>query len=100
MSKVALVSHDLPTIHGRAGGVGTFVAQFAALLREKGEDVTIILTRQETEPMRIDEKWRGKYEHLGIRLVELHNAPPSPDWWSDAWAARLSRQVAPLLRGF
>ncbi|MGA3204753.1 MAG: glycosyltransferase [Bryobacteraceae bacterium] len=100
MSKVALVSHDLPTIHGRAGGVGTFVAQFAALLRERGEDVTIILTRQETEPTRIDEKWRRKYEHLGIRLVELHNAPPSPDRWSDAWTARLSQQVAPLLRGF
>ena len=100
MSKVALVSHDVPTIHGRAGGVGTFVAQFAALLREHGDDVTIILTRQETEPTLVDDAWRKKYEALGIGLVEVHNAPPSAERWSDTWPARLSEQLAPHLREF
>jgi glycosyltransferase involved in cell wall biosynthesis len=100
MSKVALVSHDVPTIRGRAGGVGTFVVQFATLLSERGEDVTIILTRQETEPTRVDENWRRKYESLGIGLIEIHNTPPSADRWSDAWPARLSELVAPTLRGF
>jgi O-antigen biosynthesis protein len=100
MSKVALVSHDVPTVHGRAGGAGTFITQFAALLRSRGEEVTIILTRQEVEPTPIDEIWRRKYASRGIRLIELHSEPPRPDRWSDAWPARLSEQVAPLLHDF
>src|SRR5581483_9235073 len=67
---------------------------------ERGDEVTIILTRQETEPTLIDESWRQKYAALGIALIELHSTPPSPDRWCDAWPARLSEQVAPHLRAF
>lgn len=100
MARVALVSHDVPTIRGRSGGVGTFVAHFSQLLREQGHEVTIVLTRQETEPTVVDELWRNRYESRDIRLIELHNTPPSRLRWSDVWPVRLSEQVAPLLREF
>ncbi len=101
MARVALVSHDVQTLlGGRAGGVGAFVTHFASLLRERGDDVTIVLTRQETFPVRVDEAWRERYRRWGIDLIELNNTPPSPDRWSDAWPLRLSEQVAPLLDGF
>ena len=48
MSKVALVTHDIQTISGRSGGVAAFVTHFGRLLADAGDEVTIILTRQET----------------------------------------------------
>jgi O-antigen biosynthesis protein len=100
MSKVALVTHDVQTLAGRAGGVAAFVTHWARLLRQAGEEVTIVLTRQETHPVAIDEKWRSRYAEWGIKLVELHNTEPSPDRWSEPWTARLSELVAPHLNGF
>lgn len=100
MSKVALVSHDVQTIRGRAGGVGAFVTHFARLLRDSGDEVTIILTRQETFPVEIDESWRRKFADWGIEILEFHNAEPSPDRWSQPWADRLSELVAPRLADF
>lgn len=100
MSKVALVSHDIQTVQGRAGGVGAFVTHFARLLREAGEEVAIILARAETEPRTIDEAWRARYRSWGIEIAEFHNTPPRPDRWSDAWPLRLSEQIAPLVNGF
>ncbi|HEX3744649.1 MAG TPA: glycosyltransferase [Bryobacteraceae bacterium] len=100
MSKVALVSHDVQTIHGRAGGVGAFVTHFGRLLRKAGEEVTIILTRQETHPVHIDDQWRRTYEDCGIGIVELHNSEARADRWADSWTVRLAEQVTPLLAGF
>jgi glycosyltransferase involved in cell wall biosynthesis len=100
MSKVALVSHDVQTIDGRAGGVAAFVTHFGRLLREAGEEVTIILTRQETHPVHVDENWRRRYRDWGIGVVELHTSKPRADRWADTWTARLSEQVTPLLSGF
>lgn len=100
MPRVALVSHDVQTVQGRTGGVGTFVTRFARLLREAGDDVTIILARAETEPREVDEVWRERYRSWGIHLIERHNTPPRADRWSDAWPIRLSEQIAPLLEGF
>lgn len=101
MARVALVSHDVQTVlGGRAGGVGAFVTHFATLLRRHGDEVTIILTRQEPFPVKVDEEWRRRYQDLGISLIELHNAPPSADRWSDAWPLRLSEPLAPMLEQF
>jgi glycosyltransferase involved in cell wall biosynthesis/GT2 family glycosyltransferase len=100
MAKVALVSHDVQTVQGRAGGVGAFVTHFAGLLREAGDEVTIILARAEPEPREVDEVWRARYRAWGIHLIERHNSPPRADRWSDAWPLRLSEQIAPLLEGF
>lgn len=94
------MSHDVQAIRGRAGGVGSFVTHWAELLRDRGDEVTIVLVRQETEPVRVDESWRRRYRERGIGLLEIHNAPPSPWRWSDAWPARLSERVAPHLAGF
>ena len=101
MARVALVSHDVQTVlGGRAGGVGAFVTHFATLLRRQGDEVTIILTRQETFSVEVDKEWRERYRDLGISLIELHNTPPTPDRWSDAWPVRLSEAVAPLLEEY
>ena len=101
MARVALVSHDVQTVlDGRAGGVGAFVTHWATLLAQRGDDVTIILTRQETSPVRVDPKWRERYRELGVSLIEIHNTAPSADRWSDAWPARLSESVAPVLEDF
>src|SRR5271170_7154875 len=100
MAKVALVTHDVQTIKGRAGGVAAFVTNFARLLRQAGEDVTILLTRQETFPVEVDDKWRKRYADWGVALLELHNAEADPDTWNEPWAARLSKLVAPLLSEF
>ena len=99
--RVALVSHDVQTVQGgRAGGVAAFVTHFARLLRGQGEDVTIILTRQEIFPVTVDPAWRARYAGWGIRLIEIHNDPPSAARWSDAWPLRLSEKLLPHLEGF
>jgi glycosyltransferase involved in cell wall biosynthesis/GT2 family glycosyltransferase len=101
MANVALVTHDAQTIQdGRAGGVASFVTHFARLLRQAGDDVTIIFTRQEIHPVLIDQVWRDRYAEWGIRVIELHNTEPSLDRWCDPWTARLSEQVLPHLVGF
>jgi glycosyltransferase involved in cell wall biosynthesis len=100
MSKVALVTHDVQTICGRAGGVAAFVTHFARLLRQAGEEVTIVLTRQETHSVLIDETWRKRYAEWAIGIVELHNTEPSPERWSQPWTDRLAKLVAPHLVGF
>lgn len=101
VARVAIVSHDVqPVLNGRAGGVGAFVTHLATLLRRHGDSVTIILTRQEVVPVRVDEPWCRRYEELGIGLIEVHSPPPSPERWSDAWPLRLSEVVTPLLDGF
>ncbi len=100
MARVALVTHDVQTINGRSGGVAAFVTHFGRLLRNSGEEVTIILTRQETQPVYVDENWRRRYREWGIDLIELHNSELAPDRWSDTWTVRLSEQVTPVLKGF
>lgn len=101
MPKVAIVSHDVQTVlNGRAGGVGAFVTHWARLLKQAGEDVTIILTRQEPFPVSIDPAWRARYESWGIHLIEIHNDLPSVDRWGDHWTLRLSEKVTPILRDF
>lgn len=101
MARVALVSHDVQTVlGGKAGGVGAFVTHFARLLRAQGEEVTIILTRQEEFPVPIDPEWRERYRRWAIGLQEFHNTPPSRERWSDAWPLRLSEQILPDLEDF
>jgi glycosyltransferase involved in cell wall biosynthesis len=100
MSKVAIVSYDVQTLNGRAGGIGTFVTQWARLLKEQGEDVAIVLVRGETDAITVDPRWRETYRAWGIDLVEIHNKPARRNRWPEIWPVRLSEQVAPVLRAF
>src|SRR4051812_26669971 len=100
MPRVALVSHDVQAVEGRTGGVGAFVTRFGRLLRDFGDEVTIVLARAETEPHRVDDIWRERYRSWGIELIERHNTPPLGNRWSDAWPLRLSTEIAPLLEDF
>ncbi len=100
MAKVALVSHDVQTVQGRAGGVGAFVTHWARLLKASGEDVTIILTHAEVETAGLDAQWAANYRSWGIEFIELHSDPPSADRWPEAWAMRLSEKLHPILQQF
>jgi O-antigen biosynthesis protein len=100
MAAVALVSYDVQTVDGHAGGVGAFVTHFARLLRTRGENVTIVLVSGSPDSIPIDAEWRGRYAAWGIELLEVNNAPAEPDRWSAAWPARLSERLEPLLRRF
>ncbi|MGP0073673.1 MAG: glycosyltransferase [Bryobacteraceae bacterium] len=97
MAKVALVSHDVQTVLGRAGGVGAFVTHWAKLLRSSGEEVTIILTHAEVQTAGLDPHWAANYRSWGIEFIELHSDPPSADRWPEAWTIRLSEKLHPLL---
>lgn len=100
MAKVAIVSYDVQTIFGKAGGVGAFTTRWADLLRQAGEDVTIVLTRTDWEPMRVDAPWRARYQANGIGLIELQAPPPSATRWPEVPALRMAEIAAPVLRGF
>ena len=101
MAKVALVTHEVQTVlGGRAGGVAAFVTHFARLLRNAGEDVTLILTRQEVFPVLVDQPWRERYAEWGIHLIELHSVERKPENWCEAWPAALSEQLTPYLDRF
>jgi O-antigen biosynthesis protein len=100
MAKVALVSHDVQTVQGRAGGVGAFVTHWAKLLRNSGDEVTIILTHAEVETPGLDPRWAANYRSWGIEFIELHSDPPSADRWPETWAIRLSEKLHPLLLQF
>jgi glycosyltransferase involved in cell wall biosynthesis len=97
MAKVALVSHDVQTVQGRAGGVGAFVTHWAKLLKNSGDKVTIILTHAELQTPGLDPLWAAKYRSWGIDFIELHSDPPSADRWPEAWAMRLSEKLHPIL---
>ena len=97
MARVALVSHDVQAVQGRAGGVGTFVTNWASLLRNAGDDVTIIFAHQEVESPGLDARWIENYRSWGIGFIELHSDPPSAERWPDVWAMRLSEKLHPLL---
>ena len=97
MAKVALVSHDVQTVQGRAGGVGAFVTHWAKLLKNSGEEVAIILTHAEVQTPGLDPQRAANYRSWGIEFIELHSDPPSPDRWPEAWAMRLSEKLHPIL---
>jgi len=97
MAKVALVSHDVQTVQGRAGGVGAFVTHWAKLLKNSGDEVSIILTHAEIQTPGLDPKWATNYQSWGIQFIELHSDPPSTDRWPEAWAMRLSEKLHPIL---
>jgi glycosyltransferase involved in cell wall biosynthesis len=100
MAAVALVSYDVQTVKGHAGGVGAFVTHFARLLKKHGDSVTIILVSGSPHGVSIDAGWRERYSAWGIELLEV-NCPQRPaNHWTAAWPAALSEHLAPLLRRF
>ena len=100
MAKVALVSYDVQTVFGKAGGVGAFTTRWANLLREAGESVTIVMASIRWEATRVDPEWRARYQANGIGLIELQAPPPLPTRWPEVATMRLSEIAAPVLRGF
>jgi GT2 family glycosyltransferase/glycosyltransferase involved in cell wall biosynthesis len=100
MARVAIVSYDVQTIFGKAGGVGAFTTRWANLLRAHGDDVTIVMTRIDWEPMRVDPDWRARYQAAGIGLIELQTPPPLPDRWPEVPTMRAAELAAPVLAGF
>jgi GT2 family glycosyltransferase/glycosyltransferase involved in cell wall biosynthesis len=100
MSRVAIASYDVQTINGKAGGVGAFTTRWAKLLRSAGESVTIVMTRMDWQPMRVDPKWRSHYQAENISLIELQAPPGTPTRWPEVPTMRMAEVAAPLLRGF
>jgi glycosyltransferase involved in cell wall biosynthesis len=100
MARVAIVSYDVQTIRGRAGGVGAFTTRWANLLRANGDQVTIVMTRTDWEPMSVDPQWRARYQAAGIALVELQSPPPLPTRWPEVATMRVAELAAPVLEGF
>jgi glycosyltransferase involved in cell wall biosynthesis len=100
MANVAIVSYDVQTILGKAGGVGAFTTRWANLLREAGESVTIVMTRSDWEPMAVDVNWRARYRASGISLIELQAPHALPTRWPEVAAMRMAEIAAPVLKGF
>ena len=100
MTRVAIVSYDVQTINGKAGGVGAFTTRWAKLLRSAGEAVTIVMTRMDWEPMRVDSKWRAHYQQNDISLIELQAPPGLPTRWPEVPTMRMAEIAAPVLKGF
>ena len=100
MARVAIVAYDVQTIFGKAGGVGAFTTRWANLLRKAGEDVTIVMTSVDWEPMRVDPQWRAVYRENQISLIELQAPPALPSRWPEVPTMRMAEIAAPVLRGF
>jgi GT2 family glycosyltransferase/glycosyltransferase involved in cell wall biosynthesis len=100
MARVAIVSYDVQTIFGKAGGVGAFTTRWANLLRQAGESVTIVMARIDWEPMRVDPNWRARYKGNGISLIELQAPPALPTRWPEVPTMRLAEIAAPVLQSF
>ena len=100
MAKVAIVSYDVQNIFGKAGGVGAFVTRWANLLRQEGDEVTIIMTRADREPMRMDTEWRARCQANGISLIEVQAPPALATRWPEVAAMRVSELTAPFLGAF
>ena len=100
MARVAIVSYDVQTIFGKAGGVGAFTTRWANLLRQAGESVTIVMARIDWEPMRVDPNWRARYKGNEISLIELQAPPALPTRWPEVPTMRLAEIAAPVLQSF
>ena len=84
----------------QGGGVAAFTTRWAKLLRSTGEAVTIVTTRMDWEPMRVDSKWRAHYQEKDISLIELQAPPPLPTRWPEVPTMRMAEIAAPVLKGF
>jgi O-antigen biosynthesis protein len=100
MAKVAIVSYDVQTVAGKAGGVASFTTRWARLLRQAGESVSICMTTLDYEPKRVETNWRAIYEADGIGLIEVQAPPASETRWPEIPTLRLSEVAAPILSGF
>jgi glycosyltransferase involved in cell wall biosynthesis len=100
MARVAIVSSDVQTIFGNAGGAGAFSTRWANLLRQAGETVTIVMTRADREPMRVDPRWRALYQKNEISLIELQAPPALATRRPEIASMRMAEIAAPVLRVF
>jgi GT2 family glycosyltransferase/glycosyltransferase involved in cell wall biosynthesis len=88
------------TIRGESGDAGAFSTRWANLLRQSGEDVTIVIPHVGWEPAAVDPHWRARYQANGISLIELPCPKAVDSRWPDVPTMRVAEVVAPLLGGF
>src|SRR5208282_4052509 len=100
MPKIAIASCDVENLNGGSGDAGTFIKQCARLLKQNGDDVSIIVARGESDPIAVDQLSRENCRSWGIELIEVPNKQRAPNRLPDIWLVRLSEQVAPLLGAF
>lgn len=100
MPKIAIASCDVENLNGGSGDAGTFIKQCACLLKQNGDDVSIIVARGESDPIAVDQLSRENCRSWGIELIEVPNKQRAPNRLPDIWLVRLSEQVAPLLGAF
>jgi glycosyltransferase involved in cell wall biosynthesis len=100
MARVAIVSYDVQTIRGKSGDAGAFTTRWANLLRQSGDEVTIVVPHVGREPAAVDAHWRARYQANGISLIELPCSPSIASRWPEVPTMRVAEVVAPLLGGF
>jgi glycosyltransferase involved in cell wall biosynthesis len=67
--KAVLVTTEVPI---QTGGIGTFVYNFARLLRDAGDDVHIILANPTDKPMR---EWAPVFQKIGVSVSDVFATP-------------------------
>lgn len=89
-SKAVLVTTEVPV---QTGGIGTFVWNFAKLLKAEGHDVLVILANPTPFPRRI---WAQPFDELGIDTTYVFGDQfQAPDGYN--WYKRVSETVAGMI---
>lgn len=88
--KAVLVTTEVPI---QTGGIGTFIWNFAKLLRGLGHDVHIIMANPTSKPVK---EWIDPFKQLGITVSYAFASPITvPDGYS--WHKKVSEVVSGLI---
>src|ERR1051326_6730473 len=100
MARVAFPFHENGVSGRPVGDMGKFIIFLALLLREQGEDVTLVLTREEPRSSTFDARLREDCDAGGIDVIEVGGEVSASRRWPDIWPMQLSEQLWPILRTF
>jgi glycosyltransferase involved in cell wall biosynthesis len=88
--KTVIVSPEIIGPH-KNGGIGTFATHWSTLLREAGDEVTLIYTGELSAPR---ESWIGRYDARGIEVIHACERELQ-DWqFNYEWFVRRSEAVS------